>query len=181
MSEFWPSGLEMTDSLSPREILGEADREWTDRSGGVLRLVVQETVSTSKNQILIVHARHVPTNRTIALFSIVHRPLAVYPVSIQPKDDQLPGFLRKSYYEPGIADLNLSATNILAPKGRHITNEWVCDTPSEFRSKLRQAFNQETVKSDLITLMSLARANQDLNGVAEDNESLEPISQPLFH
>jgi hypothetical protein len=96
MSNFWPKGFELTDTESPRQILETAQREWNAESSGVLTLVFQETKSESGNDMIIVHAKHVPSNRTVTLFSVIYRPNTPYPATIQPKDDILPNYLKKS-------------------------------------------------------------------------------------
>ncbi len=151
MTSFWPTGLDMNDTSSPLEILESANQEWTENSEGLLTIIIQEAESTTNDHMLIVHAKHVPSNRTVTLFSVVHRHDAPYPARIQPRDDELPDILKKSYYRPGIADLGAGIANMA---GRNITNKWVCDTPSEFRSRLSDAFNLGTLKSEILSLVS---------------------------
>jgi hypothetical protein len=111
---------------------------------------------------LIVHAKHVPSNRTVTLFSVVHRPGAPYPAKIQPRDDELPDILKKSYYRPGIADLAMIKTS-----GQHVTNQWVCDTPAEFRSEVQKVFNLGVIKSEVLSLVSAAWKSPIAGGGAE--------------
>lgn len=150
MTSFWPSDLNLEDTSDPLEIIEAARREWHDKSNGRLTLVVQETVSSNENDMLIVHAKHIPSNRTVTLFSVIHRPNNPYPVRIQPKGDELPDQFKKSYYKPGFAEFS----GIEEMSGRSVTNEWVCDTPEEFRSKLEKVFNLGTLKSDVLNLVS---------------------------
>lgn len=149
MSDFFPSGITLDDTASPLEVLEAAQQEWTEQSGGVLTLVIQRAESKNGNLMLIVHGKHVPSNRTVQLLSVVHRPAAHYPATIQPRDDDLPDFLKKTYYQPG-----LQLTMPFATRGYQVTNEWVCDTPAEFRQKLKEAFNLGVIKSEIISLVS---------------------------
>jgi hypothetical protein len=151
VNSFWPWDLDLSDTSSPLDILRSASREWAEKSQGALALLIQEAVSTNGNTLLIVHAKHVPSNRTINLFSVVHRPGSPYPAKIQPREQELPDILKKSYYVPGSVDI---ANALGRTSGRHVTNEWVCDTPSEFRSELEKAFNLGTVKSEVLSLVS---------------------------
>lgn len=150
MSDFWPSGLDMQDTASPELILSAASKEWSERSGGVLNLVIQDTVSQGDDRLLIVHAKHVPSNRTVTLFSVLHRPNAPYPARIYPAKDPVPSHLKKTYYEPGAGDFQLS----VRLRGGNVTNPWVCDTPTEFRNGLNEVFNQGVVKSEVISLVA---------------------------
>ena len=154
MADFWPSGLELTDSQSPIEILQEAQRDWESSSGGVMALVLQSAESDSGNDMIIVHAKHLPSNRTASLFSVVFRPANPYPVTIQPKDDELPDFLKKSYYVPGHDPVGslLARSSLPSVEGRTVTNQWVSDTPSEFREKLREVFNLGLARSEVVNL-----------------------------
>ena len=69
MSSFWPKGVEITDTQSPREILSTAQEDWQTKSDGVMELILQDTQSESGNSMIIVHAKYVPSNRTATLFS----------------------------------------------------------------------------------------------------------------
>jgi hypothetical protein len=160
VTNFWPSGLNLDDTSSPLEILEAAKREWYQQSHGLLTLEIQEAESQTKNRMLIVHARHVQSNRTVTLFSVIHRPGAPYPASIEPRDNMLPDILRRSYYKPSFADF---AGSIRSATGGHVTNEWVCDTPSEFRSKLAKVFNLGTIKSEVLSLVSGAGSSSESN------------------
>jgi hypothetical protein len=151
MSNFWPSGLDMKDTASPEIILSTASDEWSDKSGGVITLAIQDTKSTSGDRLLIVHAKHVPSKRTVTLFSVLHRPNAPYPARIYPAKDAVPDHLKKTYYQPGFS---LAELAIGGASGHDVTNDWVCDTPSEFRSHLSEVFNQGVVKSEVLGLIA---------------------------
>lgn len=161
MSGFWPDRLDLSDTRSPLEILQDARQEWEEKSGGVLTLVCEETTSQSGNRIIIVHAKHVPGNRTRTLFSVIHRPKDPYPVTIQPEGDDLPDFLRKTYHRSGVGEV---AVDIASLVGHTVTNEWVSDTPSEFCGKLKQVFNLGSIKQMVMSLVSHSP-------VAEDTDS----------
>jgi len=77
VNSFWPLELDLSDTSSPLEILQSASREWTDQSHGLLNLVIQEAESTNKNTLLIVHAKHVPSNRTVKWTPVFGPPGAV--------------------------------------------------------------------------------------------------------
>jgi hypothetical protein len=140
-----------------------AKQDWIEHSDGLLTLVIQDAESTTGHRLLIVHAQHVPSNRTATLFSVVHRPGSPYPATIQPRDRELPDFLKKSYYKPGFADIT---AGIAGAAGREITNSWACETPFEFRLKLQQAFNLGMVKSEVLSLVS-----SDISSDVEDETS----------
>jgi hypothetical protein len=178
VTNFWPTGLDLGDTSSPLEILASAQQQWTEQSEGLLALVIQEAESTNKNHILIVHAKHVPSNRTVTLFAVVHRPGAPYPAKIQPRDDELPDILKRSYYRRGIADIGAEIGTV---SGRQVINKWVCETPSEFRAQLQEVFNLGTLKSEVLSLVSGTGSSEAANeaegvedasdGEADDVES----------
>jgi hypothetical protein len=168
MSSFWPDGIELSDTESPRDILNTAKEDWQTNSNGIMDLVLQDAESESGNPMIIVHAKHVVKNRTFELFSIVHQPEQPYPVRIEPKVEKLPTFLQKSYYEP-IPQLPPLLAIPIAGTGRdqspkQVVNKWVSDTPSEFREKLAQAFNLGFIKREILNLASANTNNtsQDL-------------------
>lgn len=169
MTNFWPTGLDLTDTSSPFEILQSARQEWTDQSKGALTLVIQKTKSANGNHVLIVHAKHVPSNRTVTLFSVIHRPGAPYPAKIQPREDGIPDILKKSYYRPGLDDLDV----IPNPIGEQVTNKWVCDTPAEFRAQLKEVFNLGSLTSDVFSLVT---GNSSSSESEDDPEKTEDVS-----
>jgi hypothetical protein len=133
-----------------------------------MTLILQKAESKSGNSMIIVHAKHNPTNRTATLFSVVHRPKTPYPATIQPKEDDLPDFLKESYYKPGIADIGAGISGI---QGRTIENKWVSNTPAEFRAKLEEIFNLGVIKSEILNLVSSS------SDVAEDDAPKPPDIQ----
>ncbi len=154
MSTFWPEGLSVSDTQSPCEILESAREEWETASYGTLTLVFQKAETQNGNTEIIVHAKHIPSNRTETLLSAIHRSKKLYPITIQTKrDEELPTILKKSYYQPGIID-SVTAVSFrsLDYDGKTVTNEWVSDTPSEFREKLSKAFNLSVVKAAILNL-----------------------------
>lgn len=150
MSKFFPVGIQLNDTQTPIEILQDAVRDWETESEGQLTLILQTGTATDGDDMIFVHGKHVPSNRTITLFSVVFRPGGPYPARIQLKTNELPTYYRKSYFQPGLVDgLTLKADM----QGRTVTNEWVAETPSEFRTKLVNAFNLGVVKSEILNLL----------------------------
>jgi hypothetical protein len=184
MSSFWPDGIELSDTQSPKDILNTAKEEWLTVSDGVLELVLQDAKSESGNFMIIVHAKHVRSKRTATLFSIVHEPEKPYPVRIQPEEENIPDSLKKSYYKKStaassfgsLAD-NLIASGPISLDGRTrkdmslVTNPWVSDTPSEFRKKLSEVFNLGLVKREILNLASSAINHRDEHIDVEKMES----------
>lgn len=150
MTNYWPSNFHLEDVSTPAQILESAGYEWDVNSNGQLQLIFQESLADHNYETIIVHAKHVSSNRTKTLFSVSHRTGNPYPVRIEPTADELPNYLKKSYTTNSTASL-LSSFDI---KGKTITNEWVCDTPSEFRRKLSDVFNLGTLKADILSLLA---------------------------
>lgn len=150
MSNFWPSGLDLSDTQSPRDILKVAQEEWHQSSEGLMELVLQDARSKSDNIMIIVHAKHVASNRTSTLFSIVHRPNSPYPVTIQLEAHDLPNFLKKTYESASSYNMRFAIEAMAS--SQKVSNPWVSDTPAEFRKKLSDAFNEGSVKSIIFNL-----------------------------
>jgi hypothetical protein len=178
MSGFWPSGLDLGDTASPKAILETAKGEWETESDGRLTLVIRDSKSESGNKMILVYAKSIPENKTTALFSVVHRPTASYPVTIQPEKDYLPDCLKKSYKRQNLTISAHIAASIADMSGqpveKTIMNEWVAETPSEFRTKLYDAFNLGTVKSAVLGLVVGSETDNNDTGCGEcDNPSTE--------
>jgi hypothetical protein len=177
MSNFWPEGIELSDTQSPKDILETAQEDWSESSDGVMELVLQDAESESGNSMIIVHAKHVASNRTATLFSVVHRPESPYPARIQPKDEDLPNFLKKTYNEPLNPSLWKDLNSYLSKETmsqRTISNQWVSDTPSEFRKTLAEAFNLGIIKREILNLASNATKRTSTN-----EESIEDFPEDL--
>jgi hypothetical protein len=56
------------------------------------------------------------------------------------------------------------------PIGKQVENEWVSDTPSEFRKQLQRVFNLEVLKSRIVNLLAGALDDIDAN---EQNQTEE--------
>lgn len=148
---FWPSNFNLEDTSSPHEIIESARQEWEKQSKGVLSLIIHETESANNTPLLIVYAKHVPSDRTKLVFTVGHRPESYYPARIHPKEEDLPNAFKKTYYKPGLGEMRVA----MGIGGETITNQWVCDTPSEFRLKLKELFNLGTMKSAILNLVSM--------------------------
>ena len=166
MSIFWPEGLSVSDIQSPYEILENAREEWKTESKGVLTLVLQLSDADEGNSTITVHAKHVSTNRTSTLFSVIHRLNEPYPAVIKPYCKTLPNILKKSYYQPGMNDSEKYGEEFFI--GGTVTNKWVSDTPSEFREKLADAFNLSEVKAAVLSLTSRRGPINDDNNARQE-------------
>jgi hypothetical protein len=151
VSTFWPDQLNLDDNSPPAEILASAQDEWQTASGGVLGLIVQEGENDDGNIVITVYAKHNHSGRTATLFCVVHRKGKPYPVTIDSTEDKLPSYLMRSYRPFSIA--NIMAANQV---NNEIHNEWVSNTPNEFRVKLKKMFNREAVRSELLNLVSMS-------------------------
>lgn len=166
MSNFWPSGLELSDTQSPREILEVAQEDWYTSSQGIMELVLQDAEAKSGMSMIIVHAKHVPSNRTSRLLSVIHRPNNPYPVTFHLEDEDLPDYLKKSYTYSDLEDV---ASRLRV----RVSNPWVSETPPEFRKNLANAFNLGYVKSRILNLASGA----SYISVVEINDSVSEITE----
>jgi hypothetical protein len=151
MSIYWPFNEDLQDTESPMSILGHAREDWLENSNGVLHLVLQEITPDKGNSEVVVHAKHIPSNRTAELFSVYYRSNSPYPVRIIPREEDLPDYLKKTYYKPGAADLKFAIQGF---HGEEVTNKWVCNTPAEFRKSLLEVFNLGVIKSEVFNLYS---------------------------
>lgn len=155
MPSYWPSGLELSDTASPMNILLDACNEWKTNSEGLLDLVMQTGQSNSGNDMIFVHVKHIPTNRTASLLSIVMRPGLPYPARLQPFEEDLPNIFKKEYPKRDSRFGISAASQALKTLESFEVNQWVAETPSEFRSKLAEAFNLGSTKSIILSLLAV--------------------------
>lgn len=125
--EYLRQNILISDDLTPMEIFKVAQEDWRTSNNGGIELVLQNATSQSGNFMIIVHAKHVASNRTTTLFSVVHLSNNPYPVAIQLED--------------------VFIENIM-----FILNKQVLNTPSEFRKKLAEVFNLGDVKGKILNL-----------------------------
>jgi len=170
MTKFWPAGLDLRDTESPADILRKAQVEWHGNSSGLLALVFQTEKKKSGEDRIIVHAKHIPSNRTAELFLITHRSNTPYPVAIQPNEYELPKSLKKKYYQENEHEYEMRDHEPDA--GYTVENPWVADTPSELRLLLEKAFNLGSVKSVILNLVSSYSSDFNANEL-ESNSSPE--------
>lgn len=184
MPSYWPDGIDLLDSATPLEILHEAQQEWENQSGGVLVLLIQEQETEAREQCYVVHVQHVPSNRTVTLFSVLHRADLPYPACIQPIHAELPANLVKSRSVIARQAEFISATATAAGRSlskdveQTIENKWVCDTPGEFRRKLQEVLSLGGVKAEVQSLLATARVLRKENGAAQNPKNLPPADKP---
>jgi hypothetical protein len=159
LAKFFPAGLDARDSSSPADILLEARTQWERESSGALTLDFTNDEIKEGLAVTFVRVIHLPSQRSASLFEVGHRPDTPYPVAIQPDDDDLPKLLRKSYYEPGSPGLTnwnamMAAATLAKTEGKTVKNDWVADTPAEFRAMLEKAFNLGYVKGIVVNLLA---------------------------
>lgn len=155
--DFWPEGLSIKDMRSPRQIILEANEDWVSKSEGVLTLGLEEAVTdNSGNSSMNVFANNTTNHNTIVLFKIHQRVNLTYPVAIQLREEDLPNHLKKSYYSHSVKSAfgQAGAISQMFGEGQLIKNEWVSDTPTEFRKHLEKALNTSYVKRAILSLFS---------------------------
>ena len=167
MSSFWPTGLDLSDTSTPLEVLQEARADWEESSDGTLSLMFREAESEEGADLIYVYALHAPSKRTKELLRVAHRKGQPYPLTITLGMGPLPRYLRRSVENP------LSYIMGSTSSSRTSTNPWVCDTPREFRDKLAKALNQGQVVAELQSLISGSRAEESDKADSEDDNALE--------
>jgi len=180
MTNYWPEGIDLTDKQSPLEILRDAQAEWESSSGGVLELILQEAESQAGYDMIIIHARHTASNRTASLFSVVSRKENPYPTRLQPKENELPNFFKKSHKTSNLNSLTaINSVIRQLNEEKWVNNEWVVDTPGELREKLEKIFNLGDIKSEILNLISTDVAQNDVDsGTREDVKDASDSDSP---
>jgi hypothetical protein len=87
----------------------------------------------------------------------------------------LPNFLKKTYINPLNPSLWKEINSALSKEtvlSGTISNQWVSDTPSEFRKTLAEAFNLGIIKREILNLASSATKS-----VSTNEELIEDLSE----
>ncbi len=166
--DLWPDDIRLDDLRSPREILDEAAVELEAKNPRLTAEVVEANLSDRIKLSFQVSNRAVPL--TLNLFDVFHQFDAGYPAVIDPPDDEIPGFLQRKVYVPGMADLlgvTHAVSKIMTAPGSVQENPWVCGTPREFTTKLRQLLAEDRVKVRIINLLSVKPSRSQLAPTVE--------------
>ncbi len=159
MGSFWPKGIDIKDVAAPYEILQLANQDWLTESEGLLSLVIQEKEPEEGMEEFIVHALHIPSDRSVTLFSVTQLGDTPYPARITLRGDRIPIFLQKEYHrtKKGI----LADANALYESKELIANKWVSETPADFRKHLSEALNSSETKSVVFSLLASIKGTDD--------------------
>ena len=186
---FFPDDIELSEIFSPSEILEDAKRDWDAHSNGILLLQISQALVESEEELVLdVYVIHSPSKRMAKVLSVAHRPNHPYPIEIRPESFNIPKYLKKSYKTQtrrspsplfSIAD-QMRAIERALPEvvTQTITNEWVCDTPSEFKEKLENAFNLGSVKSTIHNIIAGSFQGDDEISSSEEPEA---VSEEIEH
>ncbi|MFN9610547.1 MAG: hypothetical protein ACK546_00080 [bacterium] len=159
---FFPHDIEIANLESPLDILSEAKLEWDSEGQGIISLLVDEGQSTSKDgttfALIHVFVVHIPSQRVAGLLTVFHVSGKPYPARIKPERHDVPDFLRKERaVPPRPTDLSkqhvLSSFASMAP-AHTVVEEWVCESPSEFRKQLAKALTQGSVKYTITSIVA---------------------------
>jgi hypothetical protein len=151
---FWPDDLFTRDVLSPQDIMDNAGKELATRTQ-FLSVEIREAVLEDRTvqSFVITNTKNLAT---LSLFDVYHRTTDLYPVVIDPPRTDIPVFLQRErrVSRNTFAELSAALTITGGSADMIVRNEWVCATPAEFSSKLKELFTLDSVKSKLVSLMA---------------------------
>lgn len=159
--DLWPEDIKPQGFLSPREILDQQAEQLAKRMNGLLVGEVIED-EQSDRRVLRFEVVSLRADTRVKLFEIHQQKKLAYPVAVIPPNFELPEFLSKEYYRPGLEDLmkrtSAFSGGLLGPpelrKGQWVKNDWVASTPLELSKLLRSVLEMPVVKSTVISLLS---------------------------
>lgn len=139
---------------SPKDILDEVCRDINSRNSSIEALVKTRLLADRLvlSFIILSHKK----GSSFTLFDAAHRKNLEYPVAIDPPENDVPEFLRRTKIRRGIPSLGkIHAPNWLeGTPDKVVENKWVAATPEEFRTKLETLFRLDHVKATIISLQS---------------------------
>ena len=165
---FFPRDLEIVNVQSPLDILSEAKNEWDAEGQGVITLLVVEGRSTTPDIVyacIRVYAQHIPTERIEYLLTVIHVCDKPYPARIELVKEDIPANLRKERFVPAMRGGLVSSdfferVNKAAP-AHTVSEEWVCQSPGEFRKQLAKALTRGSVKSAITNIIAASTTDTD--------------------
>ena len=165
---FFPHDLEIANVQSPLDILSEAKNEWDTEGQGVITLLVDEGRSTESDivyALIRVYAQHIPTERIENLLTVIHVCDKPYPARINLAKEDIPSVLRKERLVP-VKNAGLMAAGLLqtlseAIPAHTVSEEWVCQSPGEFRKQLAKALTRGSVKSAITNIIAASSKDTD--------------------
>lgn len=169
---FFPHDLEIVNVQSPLDILSEAKNEWDAEGQGVIKLLVVEgrsTIPATTPDIVYacirVYAQHIPTERIEHLLTVIHVCDKPYPARIELVKEDIPANLRKERFVParsgGLLSSDLFKTLNEAAPAHTVSEEWVCQSPGEFRKQLAKALTRGSVKSAITNIIAASTKETD--------------------
>ena len=145
---FWSTDLKVENAQSPRRILKEMAAELQQLTG--LRVNIAEDRLNDRIVLGFV-AQNSQTQDSVRLFEVSHQAQQPYPARIDPPSVELPSFLKRERYEPGLLEIPVVET---LTKGRTVVNRWICSTPKELRKMLADLAESSEVKSRIVNLVA---------------------------
>jgi hypothetical protein len=160
-----PSDIVEEDILSPRDFLDEAVQEFSEKFRELKAEVVAHEFAD--RTVLGFVLRDIFAGSGTLLFEVSHLRDKHYPSAFSPPEEDLPSYLQRRRIP---TDVTANAARY-QPNGGVVENQWVCVTPKEFRMKLMEVFNLDTVKVRMLAAISLARKNAKKQAAAEASAS----------
>ena len=166
MAKYFPRDINISDISPPLAILRDAQSEWEEATGGALALDIDVGISDKGLSLISVRAVRRANDRSATLFRVTHRQDNPYPAAVIPEGEDLPTPLRKTYFQRGFPSLGginaaVLASTMMNSEGKMSTNEWVADTPAEFRELLEKALTRGYAKGVILNLIASASLVQE--------------------
>lgn len=152
---YWPDDILTVEYLSPAEIMRDAGAELEGHRID-LKVSIDQT-RLDDRVVLAFNVSRPEIDTTINLFEVSHLPDQAYPAVIDPPKLNIPEFLKKERFipgKPGHVMHEIRKAMLEGTPGRTVKNEWVCATPGEFQSKLKELLSQDSVKSLIVSLLA---------------------------
>lgn len=176
LRDLWPDDIRTEGMLPPEEILRQQAEHLEKRTNGLLIADVLRT-ETADRVILGFEVYAPRINSRVRLFGAQHRAEDDYPVAIEPPKDDLPAFLKESYYRPGTVESAAAAVGNLGLTGHVVKNEWIADSPMEFTEKVGRVLALPAVKARVVSLISRSSVPADASHGQSSDSSCDETQE----
>lgn len=168
---FWPNDIFAEEVVSPRDIMKQVGEELRSKTT-VLTVATRENHLPDRT-VLGFLVRNDAFDLEFNLFEAIHRPKQSYPVAIVPPDSDIPEYLKRERHIPGSRILGVTDVHsrlLGGTPGRTEKNEWVCGTPQEFTSKVKDVLALDHVKAIVLSLLAPAQVALRFEAQSENVE-----------
>lgn len=155
--KYWSEELKADSFSNPEQILDEVGKELTDN----VSKLGYEVVCTTSDEVMVwgLEFTNNGTSNRARIVEVIHSINLSYPCAILTPKIQLPKEVKRRHVIAAKKSAIEQLTDIRMPMfestpEKVVENEWICSTPSELRTRMKDALSLDVTKGMVIRLLS---------------------------